>query len=143
MQFLASYTWSHSIDDSSDLQTLLKPMDNRNLRLDRADSLFDQRHRFVFSGLVTSPVVMARFRQRRCKRFFADFTVAPIFEISSGRPFNILSAVDQNFDLQGSNERPSVTADGIAVCRRADLNALCPAALPVRRNFGTQQGNHA
>src|SRR6266404_744511 len=27
-QFLASYTWSHSIDDSSDLQTLLKPQDN-------------------------------------------------------------------------------------------------------------------
>ncbi len=32
-QFLASYTWSHSIDDSSDLQTLLKPLDSRNLRL--------------------------------------------------------------------------------------------------------------
>ena len=29
-QFLASYTWSHSIDDSSDLQTLLLPQDNRN-----------------------------------------------------------------------------------------------------------------
>ena len=27
-QFLASYTWSHSIDESSDLQTLLKPQDN-------------------------------------------------------------------------------------------------------------------
>ncbi|HYJ47482.1 MAG TPA: TonB-dependent receptor, partial [Pyrinomonadaceae bacterium] len=27
-QFLASYTWSHSIDDSSDLQTLLKPQNN-------------------------------------------------------------------------------------------------------------------
>src|SRR5258706_1040524 len=31
-QFLASYTWSHSIDDSSDLQTLLLPQDNRNFR---------------------------------------------------------------------------------------------------------------
>ncbi|MGH9902405.1 MAG: TonB-dependent receptor domain-containing protein, partial [Pyrinomonadaceae bacterium] len=48
-QFLASYTWSHSIDDSSDLQTLLLPQDNRNFRAERADSLFDQRHRFVFS----------------------------------------------------------------------------------------------
>src|SRR5581483_7295742 len=47
-QFVASYTWSHSIDDSSDLQTLLKPQDNRNFRGERANSLFDQRHRFVF-----------------------------------------------------------------------------------------------
>jgi hypothetical protein len=54
-QFLASYTWSHSIDDSSDLQTLLLPQDNRNFGAERADSLFDQRHRFVFSGVIASP----------------------------------------------------------------------------------------
>src|SRR2546425_3471321 len=54
-QFLASYTWSHSIDDSSDLQTLLLPQDNRNFRAEKATSLFDQRHRFVFSGVLASP----------------------------------------------------------------------------------------
>jgi hypothetical protein len=31
-QFLASYTWSHSIDDSSDLQTLLLPQGQSKLR---------------------------------------------------------------------------------------------------------------
>jgi hypothetical protein len=56
MTFLASYTLSHSIDDSSDLQTLLIPQDPRNLRAERSDSLFDQRHRFVFSGVLASPV---------------------------------------------------------------------------------------
>src|SRR5204863_2105206 len=54
-QFLASYTWSHSIDDSSDLQTLLLPQDNRNFGAERSNSLFDQRQRFVFSGIVTTP----------------------------------------------------------------------------------------
>ena len=110
-QFLASYTWSHSIDDSSDLQTLLKPQNNRNVRADRSDSLFDQRHRFVFSAVVASPASW-RSSDSGFYRILSDFTVAPILEISSGRPFNILSGSDQNLDLQGTNERPSVAADG-------------------------------
>ena len=110
-QFLASYTWSHSIDESSDLQTLLKPQDNRNFRAERADSLFDQRHRFVFSGALSSPVAW-RSASSRAQRFFSDFTVAPIIEISSGRPFNILTGTDSNGDLQGSTDRPGVAADG-------------------------------
>jgi hypothetical protein len=110
-QFLASYTLSHSIDDSSDLQTLLKPQDNNNFRAERADSLFDQRHRFVFSAVITSPEEW-RHSSSYAGRFFADFTVAPIVELSSGRPFNILTGSDANGDLQSSNDRPSVAADG-------------------------------
>ena len=72
--FLASYTWSHSIDDSSDLQTLLKPQDNRNFAAERADSLFDQRHRFVFSGASTSPLAW-RGSSSTMRRFLSDFTV--------------------------------------------------------------------
>lgn len=113
-QFLASYTWSHSIDDSSDLQTLLKPQNNRNFRADRSDSLFDQRHRFVFSGVLTSPDAW-RSSESFGQRIFSNFTIAPILELSSGRPFNILTGSDQNLDLQSSNERPSVAADGTLV----------------------------
>ncbi|HET6891746.1 MAG TPA: TonB-dependent receptor, partial [Pyrinomonadaceae bacterium] len=109
-QFLASYTWSHSIDDSSDLQTLLLPQDVTRLDLERADSLFDQRHRFVFSGVLAAPASWrggGGFRS-----FLADFIVAPIFEISSGRPFNILTGQDTNADLTANTDRPSVAADG-------------------------------
>lgn len=113
-QFLASYTWAHSIDDSSDLQTLLKPQNNLNARAERADSLFDQRHRFVFSAILASPQDW-RSSSSAFHRFLADFTVAPIFEISSGRPFNIISGVDTNGDQQSSNDRPSVASDGSLV----------------------------
>ena len=50
-EFLASYTWSHSIDDSTDLQSTLTPQDSYYPGIDRSTSLFDQRHRFVFSGV--------------------------------------------------------------------------------------------
>jgi carboxypeptidase family protein/TonB-dependent receptor-like protein len=109
-QFLASYTWSHSIDDSSDLQTLLLPQDNRNFGAERADSLFDQRHRFVFSGVIASPSSWAK--EGGFYRALSRFTVAPIFEISSGRPFNILSNQDTNNDQSNQTDRPSVLADG-------------------------------
>ena len=109
-QFLASYTWSHSIDDSSDLQTLLLPQDNRAFNEERADSLFDQRHRFVFSAVITSP---AAWRSGDgFHRFLSDFTLAPIFEWSSGRPFNILSNQDTNNDQSNQTDRPSVLSDG-------------------------------
>ena len=117
-QFLASYTWSHSIDDSSDLQTLLLPQDNRNFGAERADSLFDQRHRFVFSGVIASPSSWAS--EGGIHRGLSNFTIAPIFEISSGRPFNILSNQDTNNDQSNQTDRPSVLADG----------TLCVAATP-------------
>ncbi|HKG46579.1 MAG TPA: TonB-dependent receptor [Pyrinomonadaceae bacterium] len=109
-QFLASYTWSHSIDDSSDLQTLLLPQDNRNFGAERADSLFDQRHRFVFSGVIASPSSWAK--AGGFHRALSNFTIAPIFEISSGRPFNILSNQDTNNDQSNQTDRPSVLDDG-------------------------------
>jgi hypothetical protein len=109
-QFLASYTWSHSIDDSSDLQTLLLPQDNRNFRAERANSLFDQRQRFVFSAIFASP---QKWRSGDgLHKFLADFTLAPIFEISSGRPFNILSNQDTNNDQSNQTDRPSVLPNG-------------------------------
>jgi hypothetical protein len=109
-QFLASYTWSHSIDDSSDLQTLLLPQDNRNFRAERANSLFDQRQRFVFSAVFASP---SKWRSGDgLHKFLSDFTLAPIFEISSGRPFNILSNQDTNNDQSNQTDRPSVLPNG-------------------------------
>ena len=109
-QFLASYTWSHSIDDSSDLQTLLLPQDNRNFGAERSDALFDQRHRFVFSAVIASPSSWTQ--GSGFNRFLSNFTIAPIFELSSGRPFNILSNQDTNNDQSNQTDRPAVLSDG-------------------------------
>jgi len=130
--FLASYTWSHSIDDSSDLQTLLIPQDVNNFRAERADSLFDQRHRFVLSAVFSSPI---EWRSGSAwQKFFSDFSIAPILEISSGRPFNIITNADTNNDQSTQTDRPSVNPDG-SLCQPG--TAGCSTGLITNGRFST------
>jgi len=117
--FLASYTLSKSEDDSSDLQTLLIPQDTKRFDLERSASLFDQRHRFVFSGMYTTPTGW-RTSDSIAKLIFADFTIAPILEISSGKPFNIITNVDSNNDQSSQTDRPRVLANGTLCAPGAD-----------------------
>ena len=123
MLFRSSYTWSRSIDDSSDLQTLLLPQDVNNFKAERADSLFDQRQRFVFSGVIASPGAWRTGSSVR--RFFSDFTVAPIVELSSGRPFNVITNVDTNNDQSSQTDRPSV-GNGYQLCVPGTTGCFTP-----------------
>ena len=107
-EFLASYTWSHSIDDSTDLQATLEPQDNYNPDGDRSTSLFDQRQRFVFSGVYQSGNQGKGWKGG----LLSNWTVAPILELGSGRPFNIVSGSDTNFDFSSTTDRPNVAHAG-------------------------------
>jgi hypothetical protein len=110
-QFLASYTWSHAIDDSTDVvSTSDSPQNNFNPNLERSNSTFDQRHRFVLSGVYNSGHVDAAGRVARA--VFSNITLAPIIEFSAGRPFNILTGTDTNFDFNPLTDRPNAVAPG-------------------------------
>lgn len=136
-QMLGSYTWSHSLDDSSDLQTLLKPQDNTNFRAEKANSLFDQRHRFVFSAVMATP---EGWRSGNgFQKFMYGFSFAPIVEISSGRPFNIIAPGDANGDFQSTNERPTVRTDGTLCQTAVDTNCLT-GIFPANGNLGRNMG---
>jgi hypothetical protein len=102
-EFLASYTWSHAIDDSTDLESTLTPQDSYYPAADRSTSLFDQRHRFVFSGVYQSGTLGKGFT----RRFFSDWTIAPIVDVSSGRPFNIITGNGDNLQLSSLTGRPN------------------------------------
>jgi hypothetical protein len=114
VEFLASYTWSHTIDDSTDLETPLAVQDPFHPARDRSNSLFDQRHRFVFSGVYqTGKVGGSAFRSH----LLSDWTFAPIIDVASGRPFPVLSGSDTNLDSRSTNDRPNaVTANYVAPC---------------------------
>jgi hypothetical protein len=114
VELLASYTWSHTIDDSTDLETPLAVQDPLHAWRDRSNSLFDQRHRFVFSGVYqTGRLSGGSF----ISRFLSDWTFAPIVDVASGRPFPILSGTDTNLDSRSTNDRPNaVSASYVAPC---------------------------
>lgn len=106
-EMLASYTWSHSIDDSTDLQSTLTPQDSFYPMLDRSSSLFDQRHRFVFSAVYQTGHLGGGFG----RKLISDWTFAPIVEVNSGRPFNIITGNGDNLQLSSLTGRPNTTVN--------------------------------
>ena len=107
-EFLASYTWSHAIDDATDLEATLEPQDNFHPNLDRSTSLFDQRQRFVISGVYQSGHQGTGARGA----LLSNWTTSLILELGSGRPFNIVVGSDQNFDFSSSTDRPAIAHAG-------------------------------
>src|SRR6266851_3795041 len=105
-EMLSSYTWSHSIDDSTDLQSPLEPQDSRFPNLERSNSDNDQRHRWVTSAVFQSG--SSKSGDSFFKHFISDFTLSPIVEVAAGRPFNVITAKDTRLDLGASQARPSI-----------------------------------
>ena len=110
-EFLASYTYSHAIDDSTDLQSPLAPQDSfyPYYNNERANSTFDQRHRFVFSAVYQSGKVGG---DGVGSKLLSNWTIAPIVEFSSGRPFNIITGTSDNLQFDPSGARPNIVAAG-------------------------------
>jgi Carboxypeptidase regulatory-like domain/TonB dependent receptor/TonB-dependent Receptor Plug Domain len=91
--FRGGYTFSSLIDDGVvNTSDALVPGD---FRAERARSLLDRRHRFVFSGTFDLWVLQ----------------LSPIWRVASGAPFNIsIGGVDRNLD-DVSNDRPNYAGD--------------------------------
>jgi hypothetical protein len=91
--FRAGYTLSSLVDDGIvNTSDALVPGDFRS---ERARSLLDRRHRFVFSGTFDLRVLQ----------------LSPIWRVASGAPFNLsIGGVDRNLD-DVSNDRPNYEGD--------------------------------
>ena len=93
LSFHSSYTYAHAIDNIS--STFSESGNNANLglldpfnpKIDKGNSDFDQRHRFVFSGTWDLP--FARNMTGAAKGFLDGWTAAPIITIRGGFPFTL------------------------------------------------------
>ncbi|MBI1760129.1 MAG: TonB-dependent receptor, partial [Acidobacteria bacterium] len=95
----AHYTLSKAIDEVTDFNSDFSAQNPLNLRLDRALSSFDQRHRFVATA-----VILSTFDNP----FLKDWLLAPIVVAQSGRPFNLLLGIDANGDGRSQSDRPGL-----------------------------------
>jgi hypothetical protein len=102
MQFNTSWTYSHAIDVIPDA-IFDNPFtqDQLNMRDDRGNSLQDQRHRFVFSGVFVLP----KGNSLR-EKLFGDFSFAPIVTLGTGSFYNVTTGTDSNGDGQAGTDRP-------------------------------------
>ena len=113
VQFTAAYTYSHAIDDVSDLFPIagapVLPQDSQNLRLERADANFDVRHRFASSFVWDLP--FGRDSKGVAARLLGDWQLASVFHAHTGQPFTLNLPFDANLDGNLS-DRPATT-DGL------------------------------
>jgi hypothetical protein len=66
--------------------------------------LFDQRHRFVFSAVYQTGHLTG---EGWGSKLLSDWTFAPIVDIASGRPFNIVTGTGDNLQLSSLTGRPN------------------------------------
>lgn len=100
---LASYTWSHAIDNVDPDTTSQNPNDpNFTGAVENGSAIFDQRQRFVLSGLYTLP-------------FKINFGGVSTF--GSGLPYNITTGTTNSGDTGATTDRPVI--NGVVVGRNA------------------------
>lgn len=102
ISFQTSYTFSKTIDDTTDFNSAFYAPFPTRLNLDRGLSSFDIRHNFVFSGVLQSPL---RYGDGFWSSAFADITFSPVVTLRSGIPFSLLTGADINGDTRPGNDR--------------------------------------
>ncbi|MFQ5739267.1 MAG: carboxypeptidase regulatory-like domain-containing protein, partial [Acidobacteriota bacterium] len=106
--FNVAYTLGKSIDDTTDFITQFQANNQRDLRSERSLSTFDQRNRFVVSGVFNSPYRVSS-SQGVGKNILADWVLSPIITWANGKPFNLLLGFDANGDTHEETDRPVLT----------------------------------
>ncbi len=115
VQFIAAYTWSHNIDDStaevfSTYTTPRRAQDFQNLQAERSDSALDHRQRATLSVVYDFPY----FRQSNwfLKTIIGNWEIAPIYTYQSGNWATVQSTVDSNLNGDSAGDRVIVNPNG-------------------------------
>ncbi len=103
LTLMASYTWSHTIDNVDPDVTSQNPNDPYFTgKLENANAIFDQRQRFVLSGVWLGPW---------------GLHIGGVSSLASGLPFNFVTGTTNSGDTGATTDRPVI--NGVVVGRNA------------------------
>ncbi len=136
---LASYTWSHDLDVSTDSNGGGYPQNPYNWRADYGNSNWDVRHRFVASFSYALPFFQ-NTSNAFVKQALGGWQTNGIVMLQSGFPFNVTVSGDPA-NTGRSNERPNLAGTASSDCGNGHLtNCINPnafaAATYAYGNFG-------
>jgi hypothetical protein len=138
---MISYTWSHTLDVSTDSNGGGAPMNPYNWRGDYGNANWDLRHRFVAAYNYDLPF----FRGSRSpvKWVLGDWQVNGITTIQSGFPFNVTVPGDPANTGVG-NQRPDIAGRPTENCGSGHLTNCIDAsafAIPAQYTYGNAGRN--
>lgn len=100
LQMLASYTWSHTTDNVDPDIPGQNPNDpNFTGKAEYGNAIFDQRNRFVLSGVYTAPY---------------KISFGGVATLASGLPYNIVTGSTNSGDIGATTDRPVIHGGVIA-----------------------------
>ena len=143
VSFLASYTWSHSLDDDREPLPDNNEGGDRNTnifgpRIDYGNSPFNVNHRFTFTGTYDLPFGQGRkFLNRKgvVDTFVGGWTSTLLFRTQTGYPFTVYSNTPT---VNGAQAFPYLIADpfkGGGSPNTTNPNITCPATVRTRANW--------
>jgi hypothetical protein len=139
---LASYTWSHALDVTTDSNGGGSPMNPYNWRGDYGNSNWDLRHRFIASFNYELPFLKSAGNPF-VRQAFAGWQTNGIVNLQSGFPFNVTIPGDTANTGVGS-QRPNLVSLPSSNCGNGRLtNCIDPAAfaLPAAYTYGNADRN--
>ncbi len=138
---LASYTWSHNLDVTTDSNGGGAPMNPYNWHADYGNSNWDVRHRFVASFNYALPF-FGSTSNYFLRETLGGWQTNGIVTLQSGFPFNVILSGDPA-NTGRSNERPNLVGTPSDDCGDAHLTGCINAAAfaPVTFAYGNAGRN--
>jgi Carboxypeptidase regulatory-like domain len=132
LQFVAAYTYSHNIDNSTaDFHTTdLTPrrqQDFTDLNADRSNSALDHRHRFTLAALYDVPFF--KNGNALTRNVLGNWEIAPIYTYQTGEWMTAQSGIDANLNGDQAGDRTITNPSGVGVTG-SGVVPLCTTAIP-------------